>query len=457
MHINRSIIDYNYLGLFTDLYQLKMAQSYLREEMQMQATFQLFARSSNNDRSYLVSAGLETLLDHLERFKFSPDSIEYLASTSVFSDDFLHYLSNFRFTGNIRAIPEGRIYFFNEPILEVTAPIIESQIIETIVINQINISSLIATKAARCVWAANGKPIMDFSARRTHGIDAGNIASRSTYIAGFQSTSNVLAGRFYNIPINGTMSHSYVTSFENEIDSFRAFSNSFPDDSVILVDTYDPIEATKKVITVAHEMESSGSRLIGIRIDSGDILLLSREIRSMLDNSNLHYVKILASGGLDEYSIQMLIKNGAPIDGFGVGTKVGVSYDIPSLDIAYKMVTYGKRPVFKTSPGKETIPYKKQIHRILDKAGLFEQDLITLEHEQPVGVETEALLETYIKDGKLQKQLPSLNQIRDTFKQDFYRLNEKYKELDTKDAYPVNLSEKLNAMYNQDKKTGLSN
>ena len=448
MHNNGNIIDNKFLGLFTDLYQLKMAQSYLREEMQTKATFQLFARSLNSHRSYLVSAGLEPLLDHLQQFKFSSESLNFLSETSLFSSDFLHYLEGFNFTGDIRAIPEGRVYFFDEPIIEVTAPIIEAQIIETIVINQINISSLVATKAARCVWAANGKPIMDFSARRTHGIDASNMASRSTYIAGFQSTSNVLASKFYKIPISGTMSHSYITSFAHEIDSFRAFVKSFPDDSIILVDTYDPIEATKKVITVAHEMEMSGSRLIGIRIDSGNILRLSKQIRSILDEANLHYVKIIASGGLDEYSIKELVENAAPIDGFGVGTKVGVSHDIPSLDIAYKMVSYGERPVFKTSPGKETIPYKKQIHRVIDQRGLFKKDIITLENDQPAELNTEPLLQTYVKNGNMQKELPSINQIRDTFDQDFYRLGENYKNLDTKEIYPVVLSDKLSEMYN---------
>jgi nicotinate phosphoribosyltransferase len=442
-------IKANYLGLFTDLYQLRMAQSYWQESMSSPATFNLFTRASGNKRGYLVSSGLESFLHYLIEFGFSPEAIDYLNSTDIFTDDFLDYISRLTFTGKLKAIPEGRIYFFNEPIIEITAPIIEAQIVETLIINQINISTLISSKAARCVWAAQGKTIMDFSARRAHGIDAGIISARSSYLAGFESTSNVLAGYIYNIPISGTMAHSYVTSFENEIDSFRAFVRSFPNDAILLVDTYDPLDATVKVIEVAHEMENQGNYLIGVRIDSGDLVGLSRQIRYMLDQSNLEYVKILVSGGLDEFSIQSLVSSDAPIDGFGIGTKIGVSHDLPSLDIVYKMVSYNDHPVIKVSPDKETIPCSKQVHRITNDNGMFSGDLVTMEDEILDITGSEKLLETYMENGHVKKNLPTLSDIRETFYSDFSHLDDTYKSLSKPQHYPVNLSSKLSDLYKQ--------
>ena len=279
------VLNIDDIGIFTDLYELRMAESFLRERMFDSATFSLFVRPSSTKRSYYVSAGLEELLNYIEQFYFSDSAIAYLKSTNIFGEEFLNYVSGFSFTGSIRAIPEGRVFFGNEPLLEVTGPIIESQLIETLIVNQMNINTLISTKAARCFWAANGRRLVDFSLRRTHGIDAGMIASRSSYIAGFTSTSNVLAGRDFGIPITGTMAHSYVASFENEIDSFRAFSQHFPDDTVLLLDTYDTLRAAHKAVAVAMEMESRGQRMIGVRIDSGDLINLSIAVREIFDRA----------------------------------------------------------------------------------------------------------------------------------------------------------------------------
>ena len=269
-------------ALFTDLYELTMAQGYFRQGMSSQATFSLFVRPSRAKRPYLVSAGLEDTLRYLEDFSFSPGAIDYLRSTGTFSGDFLDYLGGLRFTGRVRAIPEGRLYFHNEPALEITAPIIEAQIIETLVINQVNLQSLIATKAARCVWAGAGRALVDFSLRRAHGVDAGMKAARSSYMVGFVSTSNVLAGRAYGLPIAGTMAHSFVTSFEREIDAFRAYAGSFPDDTVLLLDTYDTVAAAAKAAQVGREMEARGHRLRAVRLDSGDLAALSRAVRRVL-------------------------------------------------------------------------------------------------------------------------------------------------------------------------------
>ncbi|MBI2855841.1 MAG: nicotinate phosphoribosyltransferase [Chloroflexi bacterium] len=443
-------------GLFTDLYELTMAQSYLHEGMFAPATFSLFVRPSRVRRPYLVSAGLEDVLRYLEEFTFSEGAIDYLRSTGIFADDFLDYLGHLRFTGRVRAIPEGRLYFYDEPVLEITAPIIEAQVAETLVINQMNLQSLIATKAARCVWAARGRVVVDFSLRRTQGVDAGMVVARSSYMVGFQSTSNVLAGKAYGIPITGTMAHSYVTSFEHEIDSFRAFARSFPENTVLLIDTYDTVAAAHKAVEVGHEMERRGHRLQGVRLDSGDLLALSKEVRRVLDDGGMEYVRILASGGLDEFQVQGLVQAGAPIYGFGVGTKMGVSGDAPWLDMAYKLVRYGERPVLKLSEGKETLADEKQVFRRWTPEGRLRGDVIALAGERPPERSAEPLLETWIEGGRIAKPLPSLQHMRERFQRDFSALDDRYKVLKKAPHYPVRLSRALRRLQRQVKREVLA-
>ena len=445
------------LGLLTDLYQLTMAQSYFQHRMFAPATFSLFIRKYPPNRSYFVAAGLEDVLTYLERWRFSEESIDYLRSTGIFSLDFLDYLSGLSFTGDIRAIPEGRLFFTDEPILEVTGPIIEAQIVETFIINQMNLQSLMATKAARCVWAAKGKSLVDFSLRRTHGIDAGMKVARASYIVGFQATSNVLAGKVYGIPLSGTMAHSFVTSYEHEMDAFRAFVRSFPERSILLIDTYDTIAGARKAAIVGKEMEALGQRLQGVRLDSGDLGYLSGEVRAILDEAGLHYASIVASGGLDEFEVDDLTGRGAPIDGFGVGTKMGVSGDAPWSDMAYKLVEYDGRPVLKLSTGKISLPDKKQVFRLQDDRRKFSHDIIALRDEplEAFGLEGlspkagEPLLQKVMEAGRITQPLPSLEEIRGRFGKDFDCLDDRFKALSDPPLYPVTLSPHLEELYHK--------
>ncbi len=432
-------------GLFTDLYELTMAQNYLEQGFHRPATFSLIIRSYPKDRSYFVSAGLEDVLGYLESWRFSAYDLEYLDSTGIFSPRFLDYLSGVRFTGDVWAIPEGRLFFANEPVLEVTGPIIEAQIVETFIINQINLQSMIATKASRCTWAAGGRDVMDFSLRRTHGMDAGMKVARASYIAGISSTSNVLAGKVYGIPPAGTMAHSLITCYPREIDAFRAFVKSFPKRSILLVDTYDTVAGAQKAAVVGKEMESVGQQLQGVRLDSGDLSELSKQVRALLDAAGLDYVRIIASGGLDELDIQHLLADGAPVDGFGIGTKLGASADAPWTDMAYKLVRYGDRPVLKLSSGKASQPDKKQVYRICDDAGMFTGDIIALRDEGLLD-EGEPLLVQVMEGGQLVDPRPTLEDIRTRFRDEYAHLKEGHKALADPEPYGVSFSPALEEM-----------
>lgn len=424
------------LGLLTDLYELTMAQTYLERGMDERATFSLIIRSYPANRGYFVSAGLEDVLAYLEQFRFSQSDLKYLESTGIFSPRFLDFLGGVRFTGDVWAIPEGRLFFANEPVLEVTAPIIEAQIVESFIINQVNLQSMIATKASRCVWAARGREVVDFSLRRTHGVDAGMKVARSSYIAGATSTSNVLAAKTYGIPPAGTMAHSLVTCFPREVDAFRAYVESFPNRSVLLVDTYDTIAGSEKAAVVGKELEAMGHRLQGVRLDSGDLGELSREVRKRLDDAGLGYVRIVGSGGLDEMDVQRLVDGGAPIDSFGIGTTLGVSADAPWTDMAYKLVRYGDRPVMKLSTGKESQPDPKQVYRTRDGDGMYAGDIVALRDEEPIN--GEPLLEKVMANGRAIGPQPSLDEIRGRFTHEFAQLGEQHKAL--RDPLPYNVS-----------------
>lgn len=430
--------------LLTDLYELTMAASYFENSMAEPATFSLFIRKYPTGRAYFVAAGLEQFLDYAANFQFSESDLAFLDRTGLFSDDFLDYLKDMRFTGSVYALAEGEIFFRDEPILEVTAPIIEAQILETFVINAINFQSMIATKAARCVHAAAGRRLVDFSLRRTHGTDAGLKVARSSYIAGFVATSNVLAGKVYGIPISGTMAHSYVSSFGDEMEAFKAFARSFPKKTILLIDTYDTIAGARKAAEVAKEMAREGHKLLGVRIDSGDMTDLSRQVRNILDEAGLKDVEIFASSSFDEYKIDRAIKEGASIDAFGVGTKMGVSADAPYFDIVYKLVQYGERPIMKLSTGKVNLAGKKQIFRKIDRNGRFTEDVIGTRNEAIEGASP--LLEPVIQDGKLLRGHPPLEEIRERFRKNLAALDEKHKALHDAQSYPVKLSAHLKAV-----------
>jgi nicotinate phosphoribosyltransferase len=431
------------LTLLTDLYQLTMAQSYFREQRMESATFSLYIRSYPPDRGYFVSAGLLDVLDYLENFSFDAAGLDYLAAQKFFSDDFLHYLGDLRFSGAVWAVPEGRIFFKDEPILEITAPIIEAQIVETFIINQIHLQTLIATKAARCVHAAAGRTVVDFALRRTHGIDAGMKVARTSYLAGCGGTSNVLAGSRYGIPIVGTMAHSFVMSFDREIDAFRAYVASFPDNAILLIDTYDTVAGARNAVQVAKEMAVHGKKLVGVRIDSGDLAAQARAVRRIFDEANLPDCKIIGSGGLDEYELAELAAANVPFDSYGVGTKMGISADAPWTDISYKLVEYHDRPVLKLSTGKASWPGKKQVFRVRDGKGQAQRDLVGLRDEKLPG---ESLLKEVMRNGRPSETYPSLVEIRRVFEADFASLDDSVKAIRQPRVYPVEFSPSLQAL-----------
>lgn len=426
------------LTLLTDLYQLTMAQAYFRAQRTGTATFSLFIRSYPPERGYFVASGLGDVLDYLENFAFDAKALDFLASEKLFSDDFLHYLGGLRFTGQVSAIPEGRIFFADEPALELTAPIIEAQIVETYIINQIHLQTLIATKAARCVQAAGGRPVVDFALRRTHGSDAGMKVARASYLAGFAGTSNVMAGQRYGIPLVGTMAHSFVSSFEHEIDAFRAYVASFPRQSILLIDTYDTLAGARNAIQVAKEMAQHGHKLLGVRIDSGDMAAAALEVRKMLDDAGLIDVKIIGSGGLDEFELERLAA--APYDSYGVGTKMGVSGDAPWADIAYKLVEYDGRPVLKLSSGKSSWPGRKQVFRQNGK------DVIGRRDEQLAG---QGVMLEVMRGGRPCAAHPTLLESRERLLTDLAALPDHVKRIRRPIRYPVEFSDQLKALREQ--------
>ena len=441
-HINRAD-----LGLFTDLYELTMAQTYYGQNMLAPATFELFFRTYPPNRGYMVCAGLEDVLDFLEGVSFGDGSREYLRETGMFTEDFLDFLGTLQFSGSVRAMPEGRIFFANEPVLEVTAPMVEAQLVETLIINRLNFQSLQATKAARCVWAAQGRAISDFGARRAPGVDGALTMARSGFIAGFQSTSNVMAARRYDIPPAGTMAHSMITAFPTEPEAFRAYAGAFPQRTILLLDTFDTIEGAHNAVQVGKEMEARGHRLAGVRLDSGDYLDLSRKVRRILDEAGLDYVRIVASGGIDEYEIDRLLREDAPIDIFGVGTRVTTSADAPYCDMSYKLTCYDGRPVMKLSPEKVSPPGAKQVYRLRNGEGQFERDVVTLREEDLPG--GEALLEKVMERGQKTRPAPSLPEVRERFEQDFARLDVHFKQLHSPPRYPVTYSPALTRLAGQ--------
>jgi nicotinate phosphoribosyltransferase len=424
-------------ALFTDLYQLTMAQAYWREEMRGEAVFTLFSRRLPDERNYLLACGLEDALRFLETIRFSDDAIAHLATLPHFSDGFLTWLREFRFSGDVYAVPEGTPVFADEPILEVVAPIAEAQLAETFLMNQVHFQTVVASKASRVVTAAAGRPVVDFGLRRMHGADAGLKSARAFHIAGVSATSNVLAGQVYGVPVAGTMGHSYVQAHDREADAFRSFAALYPQ-TILLVDTYDTLRGVEKVIDLAEELGNE-FWVRGVRLDSGDLYELSVQIRRMLDSARLHRVEIFASGGLDEHEIRSLLERGAPIDGFGVGTGMGVSKDAPSLDLAYKLAGYAGRGWLKTSPGKPILPGRKQIFRV-EEDGRAVRDVIARWGEEQPG---RPLLRQMMRDGsRLPESEESLEAARDRARREVQRLPDEIRSID-RARYPVEVSRAL--------------
>lgn len=434
------------LGIVTDLYQLTMAAGYFDNKIQDIATFELSVRQLPENRSYLIVAGIEQALHYLTQMKFSDDTIKFLKDLPIFSHvsrNFFEYLNNFKFGGDIYAMPEGTIAFAEEPIMRITAPIIEAQIIETYLLSTINFQTLIATKASRIVHAARGRDVIDFGTRRAHGPQAGILAARACFIGGCKGTSNIFAAYKLGIPAMGTIAHSWVMAFENEQNAFYKFYKIFPDNTNLLIDTYDTLTGAKHAATI-------GKKLIGVRIDSGDLVKLSKRVRKILDNKGLRHVKIIASGDLNEERIDYLLRNDASVDSFGVGTEMVTSKDAPALGGVYKLVELEHNnksiPKMKFSKDKITYPSKKQVYRSFDKDGNFTADVIGLEDENNKGA---PLLIQAIKKGKLYYKLPSIHEIQENAINNLSRLPEPFKRLKKAKTYPVTKSNKLESKMNK--------
>jgi len=390
-------------ALLTDLYELTMAQSYREHGKTGTAVFSLFARSLPAERNFLVAGGLETLVSQLESFRFAPDDIVYLGSLGIFSRDFLAWLEDYRFRGTISAVPEGTVVFANEPIVQVEGALPDIQLLETLAVNCIHFETMVASKAARITGVSRGKSVVDFGFRRAHSTEAGVAAARAAFIAGFDGTSNLEAGKQSGIPVVGTMAHSYVMLFDREDDAFRAYQTTFPDRALFLIDTYDTLTCTDTVIRLADE----GVPVMGVRIDSGDIASLAGEVRKRLDSAGLHDIRIFVSNNVDEYSIDRWLSMEVPIDSFGVGTRFITSSDAPHLDMVYKLVEYEGTPRIKTSPGKTTFPYRRQIVRHYLEETMEYDEVVRCGNEPKPG-----LIRQVIRDGSLVRPLPSPAEIR---------------------------------------------
>lgn len=430
--------------LLIDLYELTMAAAYWKSKrVRDLATFDLFVRRMPKQRNFLIFAGLENILQFILNFRFSQEEIDFLKSTKLFEEDFLAFLKKIRFTGEVAALPEGTIFFPNEPVIRVTAPIIEAQLLETRLLNLVNLHSTLASKAVRVILASQNKKVIEFGLRRTQGEEAGLSAARSAYLVGAFGTSNVLAGKLYKIPIFGTMAHSFIQSFSNEIEAFRAFARAFPKNTTFLVDTYDNIQGIRNAIAVTKELAKKNFHLQGIRLDSGDLITLSKTARKMLDQAGLFATQILASGNLDEYKIETILKKKAPIDSFGVGTAMSVSADYPFLDVVYKLSALSIKnieyPKMKLSARKITLPGRKQIWRIVSK-NKMQKDILGLAEEKQKG---EPLLKIWIQKGCLIRKIENLNEARNNTLNNLSLLPQEYKQLNQNFPFEVEISPKL--------------
>jgi nicotinate phosphoribosyltransferase len=420
-----------------------MGATYLALGLDAMATFSLFVRKLPARRSYLVVAGLEGALAALRELSFDEDAAKYLRATGRFDERQLAGLVSTRFTGDVWAVPEGRVVFGGEPMLEVQARLIEAQLVETLLLSAIHYPTLVATKAARCVSAAPGKVLVDFGMRRMPSIDASVAAARACYLAGFASTTNVLAGRVLGIPISGTVAHSLIEVFPSEVEAFRNYSITVRGGMTLLVDTYDTLAGVRRAIQVARELHPTSAHLDAIRLDSGDLADLAGRARRMLDEAGLTRVRIVASGGLDEYELKRLEAAGAPIDRYGVGTRLGMSADAPVMDMAYKIVSYGGRPCLKLSEGKATLIGSKQVWRRRAKGGRFIEDLVAAKDEPAPGPDWEPMLEPVVSRGAFAPS-PSLREVRLRHEQEMRSLPRELLELDARDAaYPVRVSPSL--------------
>jgi nicotinate phosphoribosyltransferase len=427
-------------ALLTDLYQLNMMQAYLDRGETKTAVFEFFVRKLPRERGFLIAAGLEQVLEFLAGLRFTPEELDWLASSGRFGKNLIDYLARLRFTGDIHAMPEGTVFFPDEPILRVTAALPEAQLVETRLINLLQFQSMIAAKAARMVLAAPGKRLVDFGLRRAHGAEAGFLAARASYIAGFSGTATVLADKQFGIPIFGTMAHSYIQVHDDEAQAFENFARARPKNLTLLIDTYDTEAAARKVVALAPRLKAAGISIGAVRLDSGDLITLSKTVRRILDEGGLRDVTIFASGGIDETVIANIIRSRAPIDGFGIGSSLTTSYDAPGLDCVYKLEEYAELPRRKRSAGKATWPGRKQVWRRFGADGRMAGDILSLENDDRAG---EPLIEFVMQSGKRLKPAPTLGEMRARAARDLERLPEPLRRLEPGASYPVEVSEAL--------------
>jgi nicotinate phosphoribosyltransferase len=427
-------------ALLTDLYQLNMIQAYLDHGETETAVFEFFVRKLPARRGFLVAAGLEQALAFLESFHFSGKEIDWLWRSGRFGRKVLDYLAALRFTGDVHAMPEGTVFFANEPIMRVTAPLPLAQLVETRLINILHFQSLIASKAARMRLAAPGKLLVDFGLRRAHGCEAGLMAARASYIAGFAGTATMLAEQRFGIPTFGTMAHSFIQAHDDEIAAFEAFAESRPENLTLLIDTYDTEAAARKVVALAPRLRARGIAIGGVRLDSGDLVALSKSVRHILDQGGLTSVDIFASGGLDEDSIAEMLDAGAPIDGFGIGTSLTTSADVPALDCAFKLQEYAGLARRKQSAGKATWPGRKQVWRRYGLDGHMAGDILSLEADHHPG---EPLIQLAMRGGGRVAPGPTLQVSRARAALDLARLPESLCRLDPLGTYSVQVGDTL--------------
>jgi nicotinate phosphoribosyltransferase len=426
--------------LLTDLYQLNMIQAYLEHGETETAVFEFFVRKLPRQRGFLMAAGLEQALDFLERLRFSSEELEWLAQSGRFSKGLVDRLADLRFTGDVHAMPEGTVFFGNEPILRVTASMPEAQLVETRLINILHFQSLIAAKAARMVLLAPGKLLVDFGLRRAHGAEAGLLAARASYIAGFAGSATVLAGKEFGIPLYGTMAHSYIQAFDDEATAFETFARARPDGLVLLIDTYDTEAAARKVVALAPRLKASGIAIRGVRIDSGDLIALSRSVRRILDDGGLQDVIIFGSGGIDDDALAGYEKAGAPIDGYGIGTSLTTSSDVPALDCAYKLQEYAGLARRKHSAGKVTWPGRKQVWRRYGSDGRLDGDILSVEDDEQPG---EPLIKLAMQNGRRIGPPPTLDAIRAHARRELERLPEPLRRLEPGASCQVQVAGRL--------------
>lgn len=427
-------------ALLTDLYQLTMLQGYYDQAMAETAVFEFFVRKLPAQRNFLIAAGLEQALDYLEKIHFTPPELDWIAGHGMFRPEFVRYLENFRFTGDVHAMAEGTVFYPNEPILRVIAPIAEAQLIESRLINLLHFETLIASKAARSVLMAPGKLLVDFGLRRAHGAEAGLLAARASYLAGFAGSATVLAAPLYGIPVFGTMAHSFIQAHDDEAVAFDHFAHALPENVILLIDTYDTEAAAEKVVRLAPKLARDGIKVKGVRLDSGDLADHAFKVRGILDEGGLRDVTIFASGSVDEYELERLMAKGAPIDGFGIGTHMDTSADAPYLDCAYKLVEYAGKARRKRSEGKVLWPGRKQVFRLYDDGGRMSSDLLSVEGDRVGG---EALIRPVMKQGRRLASPVPLAQSRQRALDQVERLPPDRTCLARADGYPVTVSEAL--------------